>query len=229
MNLHALSPTLASKLGGFSRRYNLGITTLTTPDTIDTLIVLSNGTPDDLVVFLIAYHLNGEMICAIVKPDVTGISTFDLLRSYLTANPRLTKVIFIIDEEVSTTDLISKELESKVKKSNIGSGNCVSDHEGKTRIYDCTIGSRDFKLSLVVNGLSTIPTKKHTIEDHLLQAAEALELVVLPKQIPDPKSFWQYSLGEEINQAVFLRLKERRRLMESTFPQQMKGFTCLKE
>jgi hypothetical protein len=228
MNLYALNPGLASKLAGFSKKYSLSISTLAHPSTFDSLIVIGNGTPDDWIVFLIAYHLDGEITNAIVKPDITGTSTFNRLRYYLTANPALKKLLFIVDEEVSTIDLISKELESRAKKLNIVTGNCVVDHEGRLKIYDCTIGNHDFKLLLVVNGLSAMASKKHTIEDHLLKVAESLGLVNLPEHIPDPKSFWHDSLSEEAKEIVFLRLKERKGLIESAFLQQMKGCNCLK-
>lgn len=229
MNLFALTPDLASKIQGFSRKYHLGLTTLKSRDNLDGLIVLGDGTPDDWVVTMISHHLNGFKTVGIVKPPgKTGTSTFDLLHNYVVSNGALTNIVFFIDGEESDAKDISDLLEESLKKQHIISDAPVSQNEDKFRLYNCSIPNRQFKVALTINGTNTLPGKKHTIEDHLLLIASDLKLINLPKEIDDPKHLWQDSLSEEIKETVFKELAGNKKLVEVTFPQQIIGLSCLK-
>ena len=61
---------------------------------------------------------------------------------------------------------------------------------------------------------------RHTIEDHLLVAAEALGLVSLGHGVVDPKEAWR-SMSRRMQLKVLGELVARRELVEKAFPQQV--------
>ncbi|MDP2917697.1 MAG: hypothetical protein Q8O16_07205 [Dehalococcoidia bacterium] len=229
MNLYAFTPTLASNIQSYSRKYQLGLTVLTSPaNPLAGLIILGDGTPDDLVVTIISHHLNGSNTVGIVKPPgKTGTSTFDLIRSYITYNNTLKTIVLIIDGEENNKKCIYDELEKSLKKQKIEVEITESQNEDRFRLYDC-IFDRRFKLALVINGRDDLLCQKHTVEDHLLLMASELKLMNLPEEvIDDPKKLW-LSLSEESKEKVFRELSAHRKLIEDNFPQQIQGLNYLK-
>lgn len=228
MNLHGETPTLFSKLSSFAGRYRVPLAALA-PSTVDRLIVLGDGTPDDYAVFLISHHLNGSDTSAIIKPEgKTGTSTFELIRVYLSAYRSLKGLLFVLDQEEETPDAISSKLERQVKKSKLAFACRNEPNTEPLRVYDCALGERQLCLILVLNGLPEIPTSKHTVEDHFLKAAAGLKLLSLPENISAPKSHWRTKVSSKTKEAVFEKLVESKRLTETTFPQQMRGLEHLK-
>jgi len=75
-------------------------------------------------------------------------------------------------------------------------------------------------LILVINGLDEIHTDKHSIEDHLLKAAEKLSMEI--GDFENSKAAWE-SLPHDLQLKIFEDLRTHRKLMESVFPQQVLG------
>ncbi len=76
-----------------------------------------------------------------------------------------------------------------------------------------------------INGLDEYDFEKHTIEDHLLKAAEISLKIKLEGS--DPKKCWK-NLREEHKCEIFGRLlKESNEHLEQIFPQQIQGLRYL--
>jgi hypothetical protein len=186
---------------------------------LDTLIVIGNGTPDDIAFSLIGHHLNGNKIVWIVKPERTRFGVIDLIPKYLEMGIRT--ILLLIDQEDDSVSTIHKEIKKIIKKLTKGESVVVEDESvERLKIYKGKYGSKEFELILVINGLDEIGKGKHSIEDHLLKVAEEISLGV--GKVDNPKEAWS-SIPEENQLKVFKELKARSDLVESAFPQQILG------
>jgi len=193
---------------------------------LDTIVVIGDGTPDDIAFSLIAYHLNGDKIVGIVKPPGrTGLGVSDLIPTYLKGKVR--KIMVLMDQEDEPLNTICERIQNSLKKL----AKCelkIIDEEGESekrqKVYKCKYGSKEFELIFVINGLDEILTDKHTIEDHLLKAAEILSIDV--GDFDNSKEAWKSIEHHHVE--IFKGLKEKRNIVGSVFPQQIKGCEYLK-
>ncbi|MEA2032327.1 MAG: hypothetical protein U9N41_01945 [Euryarchaeota archaeon] len=193
---------------------------------LDTIVVIGDGTPDDIAFSLIAYHLNGDEIAGIVKPPGrTGLGVSDLIPTYLKGKVR--KIMVLMDQEDEPLNTICERTQNSLKKL----AKCkikIIDEEGKSekrqKVYKCKYGGKEFELILVINGLDEIHTDKHTIEDHLLKVAEMLSIKV--EDFETSKEAWKSIERRHVE--IFKGLKEKRNIVGSVFPQQIKGCEYLK-
>lgn len=174
MKLYPLEPasrlarnivSISKKLGfeAISKRY----------DRLNGLIVISNGTPDDYVTAILSHRLNGKRVVGIVKPVKKRFEAFEILPIYLRYQEvKLGRLVVLIDQEENSLPFIFDKVEKRLE----GSGIDVQSpaKEGRLGVYSCKYGISKFELTVIVNGLDEYPFGRHTIEDHLLKAANIL-------------------------------------------------------
>ena len=220
MKLYPLSPTSKSavNIGKISRKFRLKILTPEhTP--LAGIIVLADGTPDDYVVALLSYRLNGEKVLGVVKPEEKRLGVFNIIPTILNVL-REGKIAVLIDQENEDLNTIFSEVSRRLS----GIGTIIRDivKEEKLWVYKCEHSIKKFQLIVIVNGLSEYTFKKHSIEDHLLKAAEKLLKVKIDEE--DPKEGW--SKLRDRQDEVFRQLKDAKNL-DDIFPQQIKGLKLL--
>jgi len=193
---------------------------------LDTIVVIADGTPDDIAFSIIAFHLNGDKIAGIVKPPGrTGLGVSNLIPTYLKGNIR--KIEILMDQEDDSLTTIYERIHNSQKKlaeCDIKIIDEEDESEKRQKVYRCKYGSKEFELILVINGLDENPTDKHTIEDHLLKAAKILSIGI--EDFGNSKEAWNSI--EYHHEKVFKELKARRKILESVFPQQIRGCEYLK-
>jgi hypothetical protein len=181
------------------------------------LIVLCNGTPDDIVLGILAYHLNGTKVVGIVKPsNKRHLSSLSETKTYLDLN--VTKIFYLIDQEDFELDDLFSRIESEMQ--NIGIEYTLGLERERVRIYNCILPNKSFTIAIVVNGLSEIVTDKHCIEDHLIKAGDI-------QNNQDTKATWE-SLIDQTRNNVFRKLKTSE-IATEIFIQQRIGLDTLFE
>jgi len=224
MKLYPLEPLgrLATNIARISKKIQMNVLSLSkgadTPD-LDTLVVIGNGTPDDIAFSIISFHLNGDKIAGIVKPKMAKRDgCVNLIQKYMEGKVR--KILILMDQEGDTLSTIYKEIQKRLKKLATGGITVIDEESEKVRVYEGKYGSKKFELILVINGLDEIHTDKHSIEDHLLKAAEKLSMEI--GDFENSKAAWE-SLPHDLQLKIFEDLRTHRKLMESVFPQQVLG------
>jgi hypothetical protein len=229
MKLYPIEPSskLAAKIAGISKKIRMDVLIKEAPaQGLDTIVVIGNGTPDDIAVSIVAFHVNGGKIVGIVKPKTERRYGFiNVIPLYLKDNVR--KVLVFMDQEDDQLNEIYENIETdleKLRPSNLE----VIEREGEERvkIYKGKYGSKEFELILVINGLDEIHTDKHRIEDHLVSAAEQVSIAT--GDFENSKAAWR-SLSNDHQLRIYKELKAHRRLAESVCPQQMQGCRYLEE
>lgn len=196
---------------------------------LDTLVVIGDGTPDDIAFSIIAFHLKGDKIAGIVKPkEEKRIDCIGLIPAYLKGNIR--KIIFLMDQEDESLHTIYEGIQKSLKnlaKCEIKIIDEEDESEKRLKVYECKYkyGSKEFELILVINGLDEIHTDKHSIEDHLLKAAGMLKIEVGDSE--NSKEAWN-SIKDR-HEDIFKELKKKRKIVEGVFPQQIQGCKYLTE
>jgi len=221
-----LSSRLVTNISRISRRLKMDVLVkeVATRD-LDTLVVIGDGTPDDIAFGIIAFHLKGDKIAGIVKPkEEKRIDCVGLIPAYLKGNIR--KIIFLMDQEDDKLSTIYETIHEGVKKIATGKIKVIDEEsEKRLKVYECKYGSKEFELILVINGLDEIHTDKHSIEDHLLKAAELLSIEV--GDFGNSKEAWN-SIKDR-HEDIFKKLKKKRKIVEGVFPQQIQGCKYLAE
>ena len=133
----------------------------------------------------------------------------------------LSKIAVLMDQERDSLEAIYEG----VRKNLIG---CEEDFvKDRLCLYKCLRGKRRVDVILIINGLSDVMSERHTIEDHLLQAANRF-LDVDISDVVDSKDFWWKRL-RDIHDEVYNRLKiAGREEISKIFPQQFEGLKLLK-
>ena len=188
---------------------------------LDCLVVIGDGTPDDIAFSIIAFHLNGDKIAGIVKPEMERrYACINLIPTYLKGNIR--KILILMDEEDDPLDTIYEKIQRGVEELATGKVKVIDEEtEERVRIYTGKYGSRDFVLILVINGLDDIRTDKHSIEDHLLKAADEM-LSIDIGDFENSKAAWK-SINHNLQLEIFNALKNNREMVKRVFPQQVQG------
>lgn len=216
---------LESNIKKLSRKLSMEVL-VTKASTLNKLIIIANGMPDDLALSVISFHLNGEEIVGVVKPEGrTGLGAFEFISSYLKENPNITKMMVLLDQEDLKLKDIFKQAQDRIEKQHIQ----ISNVEGKKRlkVYKCIFANKEFELIMSINGLTEMPVEKHSIEDHLLKAAMSLEIIKVEEELKDSKRSWN-SLEESQRDEIFRKLKESSKLTKEIFPQQVRGCEYLR-
>lgn len=187
---------------------------------LDKLIVLGDSSPEDEIVGIMSYHLNGRRTVGILKPEETaGMPALDYIREYTTGNVR--KILFIMDQDGNSLDRFFELVEERLGR--IGRVQPIENHDDDERVklYTCHMSHRSVDIIVVASGSEDLDTPSHEIEDHLLLIAG------IDGRIDDSKDQWR-SLDESEREDVMRLLKDRD-LFEITFHQHICGCSYLEE
>ena len=226
MRLYPLDPTsrLAINISSISRRLGFRVLVSYLPEAdrgLKGLILVTDGTPDDYVVALLSHHLNGEETFAIVKPERPRFDALPFIPNYLSQLRGLSKIAIFMDQERDELEVIYERMKE------IFRGCEESPVSDRLCFYKCLHGGRKYEVVLIINGLNEVGSGRHTIEDHLLQAASRF-LDVDISDVVDSKDFWWKRL-RDIHDEVYNRLKiAGREEISKIFPQQFEGLKLLK-
>jgi len=239
MRLYPLEPTgrLALNITRISRKLHIDVLTTGLSEdqkrSLRSMILVTDGTPDDIVAAILAKHLDGETIVAIAKTRRTRVEALSVIPTYLTQirGARIENLVALMDQEDEELNDIYESTSATLE----GHGITIESQErmderlGK---YRCSHGGREFTLILIVNGLNAIKSSKHTIEDHLLYAAaRLLRLEELRKMIEegvdDPKDLWrtQKDRWESVYQGICDASIDD---VREVFPQHIAGLKLIK-
>jgi len=222
MRLYFLDPSCRAAVNVARLRrsnFDVGRLIAESAESLDALIVIGNGTPDDSILGVLSFHLDGYKTVGIVKPgEMTHLSVLDVLKTYL--RPRIRKLMILIDQEDLTLDNLFDNALRRMRGTGI-SVDHVEEME-RLRVCRCSLAGRDFDVIIVANGLEEVSSQTHSIEDHLTKAAE-IEVA------ENSKRSWR-SLNRSEREEVFKRLQEKRiDEIEDIFPQQVSGCRRLAE
>ena len=204
MRLYPLDPTsrLAINISSISRRLSFRVLISYLPEVdrgLRGLILVTDGTPDDYVVALLSHHLNGEEAFAIVKPKRPRFDALPLIPNYLSQLRGLSRIAIFMDQERDELEVIYERMKEILRGCE---DNLVRD---RLCFYNCLRGERKYEVVLIINGLNEVGSGRHTIEDHLLQAASRF-LDVDISDVVDSKDFWWNRL-RNIHDEVYNRLR----------------------
>ena len=217
MKLRPLDPThrLSVDLLGFARR--LGILKALDPGPAaprsPTLLIVGDGCPDNRSLLVVAHALNGEgrKVIDLVFPKVKREGIYDHLHEYVELGYR--RLVLVIDQEEDRIDDLLESLKRRI----IGR---VLDAkvEDRTITAPTNLGQYgEAELMIIVNGLNDARFTKHTIEDHLLKAAEVLGLLTIKEPV-NPKEEWN-KLPKETQLRIFKELVARKSMVKELFKQ----------
>jgi len=217
MKLYPLEPSsrLATNIARISKktRMDVLIKGVNMAD-LDCLVVIGDGTPDDTAFSIIAFHLNGngDKIAGIVKPEMEKrYACIDLIPTYLKGNIR--KILILIDEEDDPLDTIYERIQRGVEELATGEVKVIDEEtEERVKVYTGKYGSKNFVLILVINGLDDIRTGKHSVEDHLLKAADEM-LSVDIGDFENSKAAWK-SINHNLQLEIFNALEPLQQIVK---------------
>lgn len=228
MKLFPLDQTsrLVSNIRKVSRKLRISVLNQEAVDLGD-IIIIGNGTPDDIAVAVIAHHLNGDRIVGIVKPrQRKGLSVIEIIPTYIRQSPHTDHLVIIIDQDDNNLDDLFKQCNEKMRTSGIQINGEM--RENQLKIYECEHVNKIFTIILVINGLREITVRKHAIEDHLLKVAIDSGLIQeINEELESSKEIWK-QLEQNQRDDVFKLLKQIRTIRDA-FPQQFIGCKYLKE
>jgi len=218
MKLYPLDPSsrLAINIRKISKKLGIKVV-VTKEENLDRMVVITDGTPDDMVFAIISHHLNGDKTIRIVKPSVTRLDALDLIKTYLKL--KINKIMFLIDQETDPLGQIFEKVKERLSDMGISIDNEKEGH--RFRIYECRHAGKLFKVIIVINGLDDIPTERHAIEDHLIKIAK-IEVK------GSSKTTW-WNLNQDKRDEVFKILKKDEKAVKQIFPQQIEGCKYLME
>ncbi|MCD6484462.1 MAG: hypothetical protein J7L47_05045 [Candidatus Odinarchaeota archaeon] len=229
MMFFPLNPTQRTvrNIQKYSRKLNIQVI-VSKSNILRDIVVIGNGTPDDVAFSIVAHDQNGEKVVGIVKPEKIWLNVIDFIPIYLQGNVR--NILILIDQEDKNLALLYDEIKERITR--IGIQASEEDVDKRVRVFSCTRGAKKFRLIFVINGLDDIPTKKHTIEDHLVKAASIFEnnsiLLELEKTGKTSKEVWK-ELEEGIREKILRQLTQQRKKMRKLFPQQILGCKYLEK
>ncbi|HIE23453.1 MAG TPA: hypothetical protein EYP68_04405 [Candidatus Korarchaeota archaeon] len=212
-----LESRIATNIARISTRLRIEVMALEV-ERIEGVVIIANGTPDDIAFSIISHHSDGEITVGIAKPrERTGIGVIDVLPSYAKAG----RIMVLMDQE----DRNIQDIFSEARKKLINAGFRVIKEveEEMLKIYHCQFAGRSVVVVLVVNGLDEIQTEKHTVEDHLLRASEVFGIEI--GNFENSKDAWRRM--RNYHEEIFVKLKKSREI-EEIFPQQFRGCEYLK-
>ena len=229
MKLAVLSPpdwSIYRNLHKWSRR--LGIQLATSMQTIDSIIILGNGSPDDITYLILCHKLNGKKVVGITKTKEPRYSSIDVIIE-LAERIKVKKYLLVIDQENDDVNTIYREIERILRF------RCahfsINERSRRLRTYECTRGHRNFTVIIVVSGLDTLNLTRHTIEDHLLEFSKTIlgenELNNLLKITKgDPKEVWKL-IGDRHHEVFKEFLNTKVEVLKQIFPQHIEALNML--
>jgi hypothetical protein len=227
MNIRCLNQpreSITTSLSKWSRKLKIPLTTKQTP--IDVTIIIGDGIPDDIVWLILTHKFNGKHTIGLIKPpEWLGLSSINAIPK-LIGGGKINSIIVAADQETSTLQQMWKEAEKSLKDAAIKFE--VIREEERLRVLDCTHADYKFKTLIVVNGIDNLPSRSHTIEDHLLQfyketTGEDLK-PLLEKSEGNPKEAWKKLKDRE--EQIYQKLLTDNRI-EQVFNQHTKALKTI--
>jgi hypothetical protein len=184
------------------------------------LIVLGNGSPEDKVIGILSYHLDGNNVIAIVKPTSTRLSVLDQLKTYL--DLKFEKILLLVDQDDLNLNDLFDEAARRLGEIGVNAQERGDIEEiDRFRVYECALDNKRFEVIIVVSGLEEICASKHTIEDHLTKAA-GIDIT------ENSKDSWHAHMhSNPRDEEDVFRLLQNRDVVDVLFSQHISGCKCL--
>ena len=160
-----------------------------TPDSVATIIVLGDGTPDEIVIMVLAHRLNGKTNVGVIKPRYLRAEAIRAIKNIaISFRGKISNIILLMDLEDRTQEQILETINKKLAE--YGIGHELIERRDMWWKYLCEIADVRFTLAIILNGLER-EYEKHTIEDHLIELAQHLKICISDIQgLKNPKQAW---------------------------------------
>lgn len=202
---------LVSNIGSLSKRVGLNVLELSSDTRPDRMVVLGDGSPDDNIMAIVCYHMNGRDIAWIIKPEKTGLNSLELVSFYTQRfTHKIKTYLFLIDQEKLSIDEFFKKAEKIFRDHGLELAT-TERREKRVAFYDCKLGPTSFRLILVINGRDDIQSTRHSVEDHLI-AAGGFDVK------EDSKDSWD-KISKKEQDGVYQTLKTSPEVAWRTLPQ----------
>ncbi|MCW7075025.1 MAG: hypothetical protein OCU24_04130 [Candidatus Methanospirare jalkutatii] len=236
MRLRVLSPpdwSISRSLGKWAGKLKIPLSRLAP---VKGVIIIGNGTPDDIVCLILCHKFDGKHVVGVTKPKAAGIKSAILAALKIVEKVKVKDLMIILDQEERGQEEFWNEVEEGFRKEKV---EFTVNEEGEGfRAYECSQAHYKFKVAVLANGLTNKQYKKHTIEDHLLELSSRLENVredvekVLRESEYDPKEAWK-KLREkhrEIHGKVYSHLLNASKdVIRLYFPQHVRALEIFRE
>jgi len=229
MRLRVLSPpdwSISRNLAKWARKLRIPLSRLAP---VKGVIIIGNGTPDDIVCLILCHKFDGKHVVGVTKPEAAGIKSAILAALKIVEKVKVKDLMIILDQEEREQGEFWNEVEDEFRKEKVEFA--VNEGGEGFRAYECSQAHYKFKVAVLANGLPG-RYRKHTIEDHLLELSTSLENVgedveeVLRESEYDPKEAWK-KLREkhrEIHGKVYSHLLNASKdKIRSYFPQHVRA------
>jgi len=226
MKLRILSPpswSISRNLITWSRKLDIS---LAGPEEIGDMIVIADGSPDDIVYLILAHKLDGGKAVGITATQEKRVASIPLALE-LVRREKLEKLLIALDQEADELAELWRQIEEKLREK--ADEYKLDASEERFRLYSCQYAQHRFKALIAINGLNT-SYSKHTIEDHLIKfAGKSLgdDVRAILKSSSDPKEAWRKL--RDHHQIILLKIRDASvNQLEEFFPQQIKALRELK-
>ncbi len=190
MKIRIITPpswSITRNLTSWAKRLNIPLTMAQSD--IDALIIIGDGTPDDVVLLILTHKMDGDHVVGITKPkERLGASSLSSIRQYIERIKNLKSLIFVIDQEKDVLEDIWRQVDEKLKDNGIVFK--LFEEDNRMKIFDCSLGSYKFKVLIVINGLDE-QYQRHTIEEHLIEYYRKVLGGNLSSVTNYPKEIWK--------------------------------------
>lgn len=149
-------------------RYGLHQPVIDEPE-INSVIVVPEGTPENIALTLITNHLNGLKIISIIKPRIgTGLGAIPHLPRYIDS-PYIENVVLIVDKDFKPIRELLEFADRTLSEIGFVREEVIDEYIYR---YAGSRGPRTITLDLVFNCFESIGSNQNTIEDHFLIAGD---------------------------------------------------------
>lgn len=211
-------PTLTARLSKYRDCVELD----TRQTEIKDVVIIGEGTPDDLVAAFLCKNLNGHRTVAMtVSKADKGVAALKMVNNLLYGEIKIQRCILVIDQEGHPIEQLKATLESMLREFGIIFSKELD--EGRVLVYECRKGPKTAKLCICINGLDN-EFLTHKIEDHLLRLARAINITITIIG-NDAKETWK-TIGKENQERVLGKIWSLDDVMIiDIFPQHVKAFS----
>jgi len=235
MRLRILSPpgwSISRNLVKWARKLRIP---LSGPAPMKGVIIIGNGTPDDIVCLILCHKFNGKHVVGVTKSEAAGIKKAIYAALKVVEKVKVKNLMIILDQEEREQGEFWNEVEDEFRKEKVEFA--VNEEGEGFKAYECSQAHYKFKVAVLANGLPR-QYRKHTIEDHLLELSMSLENVreaveeVLRESEYDPKKAWKKlrEKHKEINGKVYSHLLNASKdVIRSYFPQHVRALEIFRE
>ncbi len=145
MILVPLTPDLKVQLESWGRKLHLG-NLIKSGLTCSDLITIGDGTPDDVVLLLLARARDGKKPVYVVKPREKRYGALMLIDTYL-KNKNLKRVLFLMDQEKDDLKSVYKSIEDSLNEKGVKAIDIEikkADLANRLYVWQCSKGDKEF-------------------------------------------------------------------------------------